>query len=223
MGGASQQPVLVELIVGDDADSWSGAGFHVDGDSTRIGSVRVRFAGPEGGRGIRSWSLVPLPEGTDQVDGLPTHAPSDDVADPPTPSTVEHPNGIVALDHLVVASPDLDRTLERLTELGLDLRRARDVGTPDRPRRQLFFWIGEPILELVGPAVPTGDGPSRFFGLACTVTDLDATAAHLGDGCGRVKDAVQPGRRIATLRHESFGMSVPVALMTPHVDPAASP
>jgi hypothetical protein len=38
--------------------------------------------------------------------------------------------------------------------------------------------------------------------------------ASLGDRVGEVRDAIQPGRRIATLRR-SAGLSLPVALMTP--------
>jgi hypothetical protein len=38
--------------------------------------------------------------------------------------------------------------------------------------------------------------------------------AALGDNVGETRPAVQPGRRIATLRRGA-GLSVPVALMTP--------
>ncbi|QGG96064.1 VOC family protein [Actinomarinicola tropica] len=201
---------LTELIVGDEPTAWANAGFDVEGDATWLGTVRVRLVGEDAGRGVRSLGL----DGADRddLDGLAVHA-----ADPGHPPATRHPNGVAGFDHLVVASPDLDRTLEAFTAVGLELRRTRDVGTADRPRRQMFFWLGEPILELVGPAEPSGDGPSRTFGVALTVADLDATAAHLGAACGRVKDAVQPGRRIATLRHEACGMSVPVAFMTAHV------
>ncbi|MBV9662995.1 MAG: glyoxalase, partial [Actinobacteria bacterium] len=61
---------------------------------------------------------------------------------------------------------------------------------------------------------PTGDGPARFYGLAFTVADLDATAAYLGDRLRPAKDAVQPGRRIATL-DKSAGSSVAIAFMSP--------
>jgi hypothetical protein len=54
----------------------------------------------------------------------------------------------------------------------------------------------------------------RFWGLAMTVADIDACAALLGDRLGPVKDAVQPGRRIATLRHEACGLTVPIAFMS---------
>jgi len=46
------------------------------------------------------------------------------------------------------------------------------------------------------------------------VTDIDATASFFGDRTARVKDAVQPGRRISTLRHQEFGMSVRTALIS---------
>ena len=62
--------------------------------------------------------------------------------------------------------------------------------------RQTFLRAGEVILELVAarrsepPAAP--DPAARFFGIACTVADLDACAILLGDALGSVKDAVQP-------------------------------
>ena len=60
-----------------------------------------------------------------------------------------------------------------------------------------------------------GEGDPGFFGLALTVADLDATGALLGEHLGDQKDAVQDGRRIATLRHKELGMSVATALMSP--------
>src|SRR5918993_744273 len=97
-------------------------------------------------------------------------------------------------------------------------RRTRDAGTgPDGiARRQRFFRLGEVILELVGPTTPTGDGPARFWGLAHEVADLDATAALLGDALTAPRDAVQAGRRIASLRRTA-GVAVPTAFLTPDV------
>ena len=43
--------------------------------------------------------------------------------------------------------------------------------------------------------------------------DLDALATRLGDDLGAPRDAVQPGRRIATVR-ESAGLGLPLAFMT---------
>jgi hypothetical protein len=79
--------------------------------------------------------------------------------------------------------------------------------------QQVFFRLGEVILEVVGPKEP-GPGLASLWGLTFTVDDLDATAALLGDRVGRVKDAVQPGRRITTLRGREIGISPAIAFMS---------
>ena len=162
----------------------------------------------EGGdQGLCAWSLDGVDSGGG-IDGLATHrAVSATQATAARPA--EHPNGVVAIDHVVVTSPDPARTTSALQAVGLEPRRTRDHGA----MRQTFFRLGPVILELVGPPAPDGDGPARFWGIAFTVADLDATARYLGDRLGRVKDAVQPGRRIASLRKEA-GLAVPMAFMS---------
>jgi hypothetical protein len=55
------------------------------------------------------------------------------------------------------------------------------------------------------------------WGVVFVVEDLDATVAWLGpDVVSTPRDAVQSGRRIASIRRE-VGLGLPVALMTPHV------
>jgi hypothetical protein len=112
-------------------------------------------------------------------------------------------------------TPDLPRTVEALEHLGQNARRTRDGNLNGQPIRQVFFRFGEVVLEVVGPPEQTDDGPARFWGLTFTVEDIDATAARLGDCIGRVKDAVQPGRRIATLRHRDLDISVATAFISP--------
>jgi catechol 2,3-dioxygenase-like lactoylglutathione lyase family enzyme len=132
----------------------------------------------------------------------------------------EHPNGIAAIDHVVAISSDLDRTIAVLETAGLDLRRVREEPTPAGAPRQAFFRLGATILEVVQePAEATerhgGDRPAFFWGLAFIAPDLERTVAFLGEErVSEIRDAVQPGRRIATLRRGA-GLSVPVALMTP--------
>jgi hypothetical protein len=111
-------------------------------------------------------------------------------------------------------SPDPDRTIRALAVHGIEPRRQRQTDQYGPPFTQTFFRLGRPILELIGPAVPAGTEPARFYGVAFTVEDLDATSALLGDRLGRRKDAVQPGRRIATLRREA-GAGIPLAFMSP--------
>jgi hypothetical protein len=47
------------------------------------------------------------------------------------------------------------------------------------------------------------DGPARLWGIAFMVDDLYATGSALGRLLGEPRDAVQPGRKIATLRPEA--------------------
>jgi hypothetical protein len=203
-----------EILVGDPVEAWQAAGFAVDDDGTcRIGQVRVRLVGRDGGKRILGWSLRGAPparlaDGT--LDGLPT---SD--SDAPLSEPATHPNGASYIDHVVLLSPDLARTTAALGAIGLEPRGERDSDTYGAPMRQVFFRLGEVILEVIGQPGAAGEGDPGFFGLAITVDDLDAAGALLGDHLGAAKDAVQEGRRIATLRHREVGMSVATALMSP--------
>jgi hypothetical protein len=206
---------LEEIIVAADPEAWRRAGFQVHADSIVAGGVRIRLAGADAGRGLVSWSLSGV-EGT-ALDGLPPPEPSG--AGVPAPAG-GHPNGVVALDHVVAFSPDLDRTVAVLEGAGLDLRRIREGPTPGGAMRQAFFRIGEPLLEVIEapPDSPLREPPdtrARLWGLAFVAGDLDACARIMGDHLGEPRDAVQEGRRIAPARR-SAELGAPVAFMTPH-------
>jgi hypothetical protein len=201
---------VVAVEIADEPDAWRAAGFTVDGDRAQVGDIALQLVGRDRGKRIRSWTWSALP-GTGSLDGLVTldGAPSRAVPG-------AHGNGATVLDHVVVLTPRIDRSIAAFGARGLEVRRTRHTDQYGAPFRQVFFRGGETIVEMVGPdeAPADDDRPARFFGLAFTVANLDATVARLGDGLGRVKDAVQPGRRIATLRHEHYDISVPVALMS---------
>ena len=145
------------------------------------------------------------------VDGLPI-GPIDTPVDPPR----RHRNRVRGFDHLVAMSPSIQRTSDALSQAGLELRRTRTFPAGGQTRRQDFFWLGDVILELVGVDGVTSDDPAALWGLALECDDLDTAVVELGDGVGAAKDAVQAGRRIATIRTRELGVSVPVALMSPH-------
>jgi hypothetical protein len=128
---------------------------------------------------------------------------------------VPQPNGALAVDHVVVTTPALEHTAAALQRAGLDLRRTRDV-PGDRPLRQAFLLAGPCLVEVVGPPGDRAAGPAAFWGLTIVVDDLEALGGRLGSRLGAPRDAVQPGRRIATLRREA-GLSAPVAFMTPRL------
>lgn len=202
-------PAIDELVVADPPEAWSALGFEVDRDVCRVGTVRVRLAGPERGRGIVAWSLHGA--ASTELDGLATELS----ARPPGVPAPEHPNGALAVDHVVVATPSLERTGAALERAGMPLRRIREAGTA----RQGFRRLGEVILELVESTELDAAAPARFWGLVAIVRDLEALGERLGDRLGEPRDAVQSGRRIATLRR-SAGLGMPVAFMTPAPGPS---
>ncbi|MGW0159424.1 VOC family protein [Mycobacterium sp. NPDC003323] len=197
-----------EIEVADPVTAWAQAGFNVDADGVcRVGRVRIRLAGRDRGSGIIGWSLRHT-DATD-IDGIPTRTSTTDLASP-----AEHPNGVIEIDHLVLMSAHLRRTVDVLSDAGLAPRRERDTELGGRAIRQVFYRLGEVILEVVGEPDGTADAPSSLWGITFTVADIDATAGLFGDRTSRVKDAVQPGRRISTLRHQAFGMSVRTAVIS---------
>lgn len=215
-------PTLRSLIVGDTAAAWQAGGFtvaHRHGRArTTIGQVDIELVGPDDGVGIVAWRFDG-PDLPSSIDGITTLRAGRVGADAEAPS---HANLTSHIDHVVMMTPDLDRTMEAMDQAGFEARRIRHVPGSEPPRRQVFFWAGPSIIELVGPVASTGDGPASLWGLALTCTDLDAAGAVLGDRLGPAKPAVQPGRRIATLRTRDLGISVPIAFLSPHPTGARS-
>jgi hypothetical protein len=123
-------------------------------------------------------------------------------------------------------TPSLERTVAALQRAGLDLRQIREQPTPAGAPRQAFFRLGEAILEVVQEPyelVERRDGDersARLWGLALLSSDLDRTVRALGEHAGAPRDAVQPGRRIATVRR-SAGLAVPVAVISARTPPPA--
>jgi len=206
-------PFIAEVVAADEPERWRAAGFAVDGDGVcRIGTVRVRLDPGAGRKGIVGWVLADLESPADEIDGLPTTVGELSAGDAP-----HHPIGARLIDHVVVITPDLSRTIAALEGIGLPLRRTRDSSTYGNPMRQAFFRMGEVIVEVVGGHDPDPrGGPARFYGLALTLDSLDAAKELLGDRMGTPKPAVQEGRSITSLHAE---LNVPVAVMSPEPRP----
>lgn len=209
MGTAARR--LVGLTVGDAPDAWRAIGFDVAVDRFTVGGVTVHLVGDEGSRGLLAWSLVPAAEG--DVDGL-AHLPV-----PAPTSAREHPNGVTGVDHVVAGTPHVRRTLEALAGVELEPRRVVD-GLRGGDKAYAFLLLGTCVLEVIGPRDHDPDrspAPAAFVGLAFVASELDPVAA-LPEVAGTPRDAIQPGRRIVTLRTQEHGVSVPVAVLTPRPD-----
>jgi hypothetical protein len=200
-------PSAHEIVIADEPDAWERLGFLVDGDgSFQLGGLRIVAAGAGVGEGIVRLAVEGLPACRERPDGLAI------VAGEPFSSragrAAPHPNGALAVDHVVAFTDALPRTLAALEAAGMEVRRIREP--PESPARQAFLRLGEVVLEVV----ETGRPPVAFWGLVIVVADLAACAELLGPLLGRPRDAVQPGRRIATVRPEA-SLSVALALMAP--------
>lgn len=168
-------------------------GLAVSDDRCRVGEVTLEAAS---GEGILGLDLAGVPDGGP----LPLVGVAMAAAG-------AHPLGATAVDHVVVLCGDVRAAI---AALGAEPRRL-----DQRDGRQYGFVLAETaLLEFVGP-ITTDDRPARLWGLALTVADLDQAVAHLAGACSTPKDAVQHGRRIATVRHEQLGLSVPTVLLSP--------
>jgi catechol 2,3-dioxygenase-like lactoylglutathione lyase family enzyme len=200
-------PELRALAVADAPERWSALGFGVVDARVELGGVSIELGGLDGS-GITGWTLSGAP-GKDPIDGLPTTL-VEKAAASLTFSTrveVEHPNGALGIDHVVVATPDFDRTAAALDAAGLTLKRVRQAGE----RRQGFRRLGPAIMEIV--EAPEARA-THFWGLTIVVADLAVARAHMNGHLSDDRPAVQPGRRIATLGRGA-GLSTRVALMDP--------
>lgn len=180
-------------------------------NSSRVGTVELRFEGDQGG--VTGWTLAGASGVDRELDGLPTtfgDFPDGEMAEGPP----AHPNGATAIDHVVIQSPDVERTVAALEEIGLAERRRRVATEHSSPLLQVFFRTGEVIVELIGSPSKVGDGPAEFFGLAFTVADLEALGAA-GEPVGEMKPAIQPGRSRRSVRTADIGVSVPLLFLSP--------
>lgn len=209
-----------QLMVGDTSQAWAEAGFLVTPEnSCQVGGVRIQLLGSDQRRGILGWSLGGLSSALAEFDGIATSTSgSQPIAHGEYPT---HLNGVIGIDHVVALSPNLSRTLEEFAALGIEPRLQRDVGGKNA-MRQVFYRLGEVVVEVIGAPEQTNEGPTELWGITYVVADIAASARFFGDKTGRVKDAVQPGRQITTLRHRELGISVPTALITPRDKPDKS-
>jgi len=214
------EPRIEELQLSVDLSAWVAAGLAPEGATcaAQIGATRLAFEPPSGGSGaISGWTLRGV--GSADLDGLATA-----LVGPPVRPPASGPDAVPRVDHVVIFTPRLERTIEAFESAGVRCRRIREVGPADRRLRQAFFRFGEVIAEVVeAPEEQAGRaGAARFWGLTLAVPDLERVAGDLGERVGSIRDAVQPGRRIATVR-ERAGLGIPVALISPEPSREAAP
>lgn len=125
-------------------------------------------------------------------------------------SGVDPAERIDGLDHVVIASPDPERTRRQLAE-ELGLRLALDRRFPERGLRLLFFRLGGVTLEVaasLAEAAPAAGGDA-FHGLAWRVPRIEAVHARLsaaGFSLSEIRAGHKAGTRVASLRAPFHGV-----------------
>lgn len=199
---------VVALAVPGDSGPWEAAGFDCAGTGFAAGAVQVLF-----GRSDGDDTRVVL-EPPSRLDGAGLEA---QLPVAPRPTERDHPNGVVGVDHVVISTPAMERATSALLEAGLDLRLEREGRAGGAEIDQAFFLAGPCVIELVGSR-GGGGGASVVWGVTFTSDSLEALPALDPAPVASIRDAVQPGRRIAVARRE-LGLPTRVAFMNPRPAP----
>ena len=189
---------LVQLTVGGASEPWHRIGVSFDTrGGCRIGQVTLHLD-DQSSVGHCSWAFDPE---VSVIDGVPSasRVPAGEVV-----STT-----YCLVDHVVVMTDSLERTSSMIeSAAGLALRKTRDASGGVR---QAFHRSGEVVIEVV--EAPNITEP-HLWGFVLVAPEFDRVLGELGESVvSAARAAVQPGRRIATVRRE-VGLGVHVALMS---------
>jgi hypothetical protein len=204
------------VVVGGPAEPWLGLGLVAAGqDEDGCQLVPIFGTGVEidttAQPGMRRLVLSGIDGDIAEIDGVPI-----EVRDAAPPMFAEHPLGVSHIDHVVIATDDLARTCGAIADVtGSPLKRVREAGEI----RQGFHRVGGTgglIVEVVERSGLAPDSAS-LWGFVFVVDDIHGACRTLGpDVISEPREAVQPGRFIATVR-SGVGLGVPLALMSPDV------
>jgi hypothetical protein len=189
---------LVQLTVGGTSNLWQRLGLTFDDrHACRIGQISLHV--DESAReGLLQWSFEPQVSSIDGMSSALRVPVGDHVS-----------STYLLVDHVVVMTDSLERTSGAIAEYtGLELRRTRDAANGVR---QAFHRSEEVVIEVVqAPHVVA----AHLWGFVLVAPQFDEVISRLGESVvSPPKDAVQPGRRIATVRRE-VGLGVNVALIS---------
>lgn len=127
---------------------------------------------------------------------------------PPLESATPTAGGVLAIDHVVINTPDPERAIA-LWRDRLGVRLALDREFPHRGLRMLFFRSAGVTLEFVCPRGASGGGDDLLNGIAYRVADLAAVRERLlaaGLDMSEVRQGNKQGTHVATVRNETEGV-----------------
>jgi catechol 2,3-dioxygenase-like lactoylglutathione lyase family enzyme len=160
---------------------------------------------------VRTWRSVLLPaSATRGIVMFAIEHRSPPEALPAAPPDGPETEIVSGLDHVVVASADLDAAAALYRD-GLRLRLALDRRFEQRGLRLLFFRVGGVTVELAGQlaGAPDRDAPDRATGLAWRTADVAGARARLvaaGFEVSEVRRGQKRGTQVCTVRRETHGV-----------------
>ena len=183
----------------------------VQASARRLGAVGIHGGGasPPAGSGAASPFAAALRIPGSATRGIPVLV-ADSASLPPRATPADEAS-VAALDHVVVASRDLEAS--RAVWGGtLSLRLALDRRFEARGLRILFFRVAGVTVEITGPldATATGDPLDSFFGVAWRVADVSAArerVAAAGFDVSEVRAGHKPGTLVCTVRGGTCGVA----------------
>ena len=210
--GRGDLPALAGLDIADPPDVWRRLGFTVAADGTCVAraTLTLRLLGTQargGHRRLDAASRRRAAAAGRRRDRRPRRGRRR-----PPPRRRRIPTAPLGVDHVVVRTPDLQRTLtalERHRHGGAPRARGAPGPAPGVPLGGRRAARGRRAAGAGGRRARRACGASSSSRPTSTLL-----AALPGEPLGSVREAVQPGRRIATVRRE-LGSSVPLAFMTP--------
>jgi catechol 2,3-dioxygenase-like lactoylglutathione lyase family enzyme len=171
------------------------------------GAVEIEPGAP-GLDAIRFTAGTPLPPAAFHGIEVRVEAPAG-----PSPPAVAAP--VLAIDHIVVQTPDAERAIALWRDQH-GLRLALDRVFPARGLRLLFFRSGGVTLEYASPDPPPAerDGADRLHGLSYRVAHLTEHRERLlaaGMDVSPIRPGMRPGTQVASVRSRTAG--VPTLLL----------
>jgi len=153
----------------------------------------------------RSWQRFRIPD--DQMAGVKTFVLQTDT---PLLAETPQPGAATALDHLVVNTPNPERTVATYGAR-LGLRFALDRTAEEWKTRFLFFRLGGLTLEIINRLGEDQDpnGPDSIWGLTWETDDLAAAHARLeasGHNLSEIRTGRKPGTTVFTVRDRTQGV-----------------
>lgn len=209
--------MLDGVVVGGSIEPWQTLGF-AGGERIELanGAIVIDDDARPGAVALRVVSSSHVIGDVVDVDGLMCDVVEGlDGLDDGDAGELDHPNGAIELDHVVVLTDSIDRTSAAIVDqLELPLKRIREVGDV-RQGFHRFADVGTTRGCIVEVVERSDVRRPALWGFVVTVPMLDERLARFAGGAiGEARDAVQPGRRIATVSRRA-GLGMAVAFMTP--------